>query len=250
MSTRPAAGGYSGAVTQGDKKAWVEGLNTFGGETPGWQDEEALTIAAGAITPTRALASVDTEAAAATDDLDHAAITNHGRGKILILRAVNAGHVVTVKHGGGGNGEFLMADARDFILDTTTDRIAFVQRLDKWEEIFRTRTNRLNRVVDKTGAYTIVVSDHDVTFTNRGAGALVPLTLLGVPGLTVRGWVQNVNGLRFQLPGGATLREGGSVTSAGGTMTSTAIGDYTTVECLTATEFVVRARGGAAWTFA
>ncbi len=58
-----------------------------------------LTIAAGVITPTQVLHTVDTQADAATDDLD--TITGAVDTSLLVLRAANTARTVVVKHGTG-----------------------------------------------------------------------------------------------------------------------------------------------------
>jgi hypothetical protein len=59
----------------------------------------ALTIASGAITATRGFHILDTEAAAASDDLD--TINGGGDGMRLVLRAANDARTVVVKNGTG-----------------------------------------------------------------------------------------------------------------------------------------------------
>lgn len=76
---------------------------------------ETATIASGAITLSRTSALmtylVDTEAAAASDDLDSINPTGFADNDILVFRAVNSGRVVTFKH---GTGNFVLAGDSDF----------------------------------------------------------------------------------------------------------------------------------------
>lgn len=77
----------------------------------------ALTIAAGAITVTGSRHTVDTEASAATDDLD--TINGGTAGDILILSSVNSARDVTVKDGTGNltlAGDFLFSNVGDFMM--------------------------------------------------------------------------------------------------------------------------------------
>lgn len=60
-----------------------------------------LTIASGAVTPTQASHTVDTEADASTDDLDTITATNFKAGDVLTIAAANAARTVVVKHGTG-----------------------------------------------------------------------------------------------------------------------------------------------------
>ena len=70
-----------------------------------------LTISGGVVTITKTYHSIDTEADAATDDLD--TISGGTDGDILILRTNNSGRDVTVKDGTGNidiNGDYLMSN--------------------------------------------------------------------------------------------------------------------------------------------
>lgn len=92
-----------------------------------------LTIAAGAVTPTKTRHYVDTEAAAAADDLD--TITNTADGMLLVISAVNAARVVTVKN---NTGNIRLAGA-DMVLDSPFDQLTLVydSTQSKWCEIAR-----------------------------------------------------------------------------------------------------------------
>jgi hypothetical protein len=75
------------------------------------------TIATGAVTVTNALdIAVDTEASAASDDLD--TINGTVNGQVVILRAVSSARTVVVKDGTGN-----LKLAGDFSLDNNEDRI-------------------------------------------------------------------------------------------------------------------------------
>lgn len=77
-----------------------------------------LTIATGIITAAgRMIYKVDTEAAAATDDLD--TISGGVAGDMLILMAANDARTVVVKH---ATGNILLHGAADFSLDHTADK--------------------------------------------------------------------------------------------------------------------------------
>ncbi len=73
-----------------------------------------LTIASGAITVTRGWHLVDTEASAASDDLD--TISGGVDGMTLVIRAANGARTVVVKDGTGnikGPGDFSLDNAED-----------------------------------------------------------------------------------------------------------------------------------------
>lgn len=91
-----------------------------------------LTIATGAITATYNYHLVDTEAAAATDDLD--TISGGVAGQRLVLRAANSARTVVVKDGTGN-----IQCAGDFSLDNAQDTIELIydSALSAWLEIGR-----------------------------------------------------------------------------------------------------------------
>ncbi|AAS96625.1 hypothetical protein [Nitratidesulfovibrio vulgaris] len=87
-------------------------------QLPGAAEAEALTIATGQITPTRAAVIVDTEGGTSADDLTTIATTNMHAGAVLMLCAANSGRTVTVKHGTGAGGIALLGGV-DCALSTT-----------------------------------------------------------------------------------------------------------------------------------
>lgn len=86
-------------------------------QLPGAAEAEALTIATGQITPTRASVIVDTEGGTSADDLTTIATTNMHAGAVLMLCAANSGRTVTVKHGTGAGGIALLGGV-DCVLST------------------------------------------------------------------------------------------------------------------------------------
>jgi len=91
-----------------------------------------LTIASGVITATKSYHKVDTEAAAATDNLD--TINGGTDGDILILRTANIARDVTIKNGTGN-----LRTVGDFTLNYLEDRIMlqYDGDLGVWVEISR-----------------------------------------------------------------------------------------------------------------
>jgi len=92
-----------------------------------------LTIASGVVTATGGFHNIDTEADAASDDLD--TINGGVDGMRLVIRANNAGRTVTVKDGTGN-----IQCAGDFALDNTQDTMELIydSTLTAWLEIGRT----------------------------------------------------------------------------------------------------------------
>ena len=110
-------------------------------EMPGSVTHTTLTIASGAIVPPAGAGGgwhlVDTEGAAASDDLTSATLTNAHVGRRLTLAAVNAARVVTVKNAATGSGQFLTYDDEDFVLDALDKWIEFRLVATDWIEVRR-----------------------------------------------------------------------------------------------------------------
>jgi len=102
----------------------INGIVQDGAETDigEWGTPTALTIASGVITITGAgFYEIDTEGAAATDDLD--TISGGDEGDQVILKiAANARNVV-VKHGTAGSDNIDLIDL-DVTMDTTNQRVS------------------------------------------------------------------------------------------------------------------------------
>ncbi|MBI3452414.1 MAG: hypothetical protein HY057_06200 [Rhodospirillales bacterium] len=147
MTTIPAAGYFSNAGrTNAEAKQAQDDALAVMRELLGGEAETTLTIAAGAITPTRACHAVDTEMAAAADDLANIATTSHPDGRLLLIRCANAARVVTVKHNAGGAGQAALVGGLDFVLDNATKWLLLKRTGANWEEIVRSYGS------DKTGA--------------------------------------------------------------------------------------------------
>ncbi len=101
----------------------------------------SATIATGVISPIRSAQTqqyiVDTQAAAASDDLDTISTSGFVNGDILEIRGASAARIVTVKD---DTGNIKLANNVDFLTGDSTYSIfvQYVSTLDKWVEIFRT----------------------------------------------------------------------------------------------------------------
>lgn len=89
-----------------------------------------LTIASGVITITQGVHLVDTESAAATDDLD--TINGGQDGALLVIRAVDSARTVVAKDNTGN-----LQLAGDFSLDNTEDTLTLLSMSNVWYEISR-----------------------------------------------------------------------------------------------------------------
>ena len=89
-----------------------------------------LTIAAGVVTATGSFHSIDTEADAATDNLDP--INGGSEGGILVLKSENNARDTTAKDGTGN-----LVLAGDFIFTHRNDRLTLIRDVGGWAEISR-----------------------------------------------------------------------------------------------------------------
>jgi hypothetical protein len=136
MTSFPAAGyivdpNRSEGEVQNSLEAWLQACK----QLPGGTAESILVIATGTITPTASAHQVDTEAAAAADDLTTIATTNMPEGSIITLRCANASRVVTLKHNTGGAGKIIMIDSADIVLNDVNITVVLQRRGTDWNEI-------------------------------------------------------------------------------------------------------------------
>lgn len=108
---------------------------------PGSVDESQISIASGLIIPTGAIHKIETESAAASDDLDGANYTTF-LGHLLILRPTNASHVVTIRNNqsvGAGYYKFLTYDGNSITMDSVAKAVIFFRdtAATAWRELFR-----------------------------------------------------------------------------------------------------------------
>lgn len=108
---------------------------------PGFRYDDAAskTIASGVITITSGYLEVDTEGAAASDDLDTITIgvmTNGiaiGEGSIIVLQSTSAARVITVKHGTGN----ISLIGGDYVMNSLLSRLTLMYSGAAWVEIAR-----------------------------------------------------------------------------------------------------------------
>jgi hypothetical protein len=89
-----------------------------------------LTIATGAVAITTSLHAIDTEAAAATDDLD--TITGGQTGQVLYIHAADSTHDVVAKDGTGN-----LKLAGDFTMNNAEDTLTLIYNGTNWLELCR-----------------------------------------------------------------------------------------------------------------
>lgn len=134
MTSLVAAGYFNDEITNQQAKDAQDGMLAVIRELLGGSAASELTIASGAVTPTAAAHTVDTEADAASDDLTNIAQTNHPDGRFLAIKAADPARAVVVKHAAGGTGEILLADAVDLTLTGASQFLLLQRDGSAWRE--------------------------------------------------------------------------------------------------------------------
>jgi len=103
-------------------------------------------------------------------------------------------------------------------------------------------------VTSKTASYAVLAADSYKDFDNNGAAGSVTFTLpASTVGLAYGFAVMEAQDLVVDAPGGVTIYLGEISTTAGGTITSNAVGSYLFIKCRSATEWIVQSSMGT-WT--
>lgn len=138
MTDFPVAGYLEDADrTNAEQKVALEALLGASKQLPGGDVEEALTLSTDTVTPTASVISIDTQAAASTDNCTNITTTNHPAGRLLFVRCADNTRDVVVKHAAGGAGQIFLADAADLTLDDTTQWLILERRSADWREVGR-----------------------------------------------------------------------------------------------------------------
>jgi hypothetical protein len=187
---------------------------------------EALTIAAGVISPIKTHVTVDTEAAASSDDLD--TINNGLAGRVMWLRSVSATRVVTLRH---AVGNIRTATGENYVLNTPnlyallihngSNWIAALLPTNEWLNLGGSTSvtisagsisrSRARHAVDTEGA----TASDDLDVINAGvAGDVVVLTAAASARVVrVRDGSSGIGNIRLSVPGGYRHLNGGSATA-------------------------------------
>lgn len=166
-----------------------------------FNDFTEKTIASGAITVDQVLHTVDTEANAASDDLDTitAAV---GSGEMVHLKADNTARTVVIKH---GTGNIKLADAADFSLDDTEKSITLIRKSTEWHELAR------GRGAITTGHYVqpVFISTTTSAVAGQSSGALATVNThqYTIPA----NWLATGNGIAFEIEGNININSGHSL---------------------------------------
>lgn len=163
MSTLPALNAISTAVNQGVLKQAFEDFLAGVKQIPGsGVAETTLTLASDAVTPSGGsggIFTIDTEAAAASDNLATITMTNFPDGSCLIIRPASSARLVVVKHAGGGSGQILLRTAGDFTLGDTTHWLCLKRTGTSWQELWRLPSPAAVAIDTKTTTYALTAAD-------------------------------------------------------------------------------------------
>ena len=118
--------GDKGATGAGAQTPWSSEIDGAGHgvsdvKTLDFSDATTVTIASGVAALTQANHMLETESAAATDDVD--TINGLGNGEVAFLRAADGTHTVVLKH---GTGNIVIPGDADYSLDDTTKTVQVI----------------------------------------------------------------------------------------------------------------------------
>ena len=165
MTAFPAAAYMNNnARTEGEMKTALENFLAATKQLPGAAADSELTISSGAVTPTGARHTVDTESDAATDTLSNVVTTNLPDGSLLRLSANNAGRTVVVEHQAGGAGQISTRDGQDYSMTTTGHWILLERDGADWTEVDRAPPIRPTAIAGDAKALIIKVNATNPTY--------------------------------------------------------------------------------------
>lgn len=180
MTDFPAQADLAGNPTQGEFKTAIAAFLNATRQLPGAQaNPGALTISSGAIMPTKGFHTVDTEGAAAADDLEIIDQTNLPDGSFLYLLQALDARTVTIKHGAGGDGEILLPGNVDITLINSFDGVILRRRTNQW--VFVSRLSNLPSTVTPHGfaSFGYYPEGGEQTWTVPGGVEVIYVTMVG-----------------------------------------------------------------------
>ncbi len=197
MTALPAAGYFTDNLRDNPTaKQAQDDMLAFIRQMLGGSAEATLTIAGGAVTPVAGVHAIDTEGGAGADDLATIVTTNLPDGSVLLIRPVNAAHVVTVKHAAGGAGQIALSGATDLVLDATTKHLLLRRQGNDWIEVFRS-VSVVAAASEATAGIAEIITDAEIEGTTPDDARIATQAKIG-------GWIG-----RALVPGGRlTLASG------------------------------------------
>ena len=222
MTAFPAAGYVAHADrTTAETQQAIEDWLAATRQLPGARSETVLTIAGGAVTAAGAVHTIDTEGAAAADELGNIATDALPDGAWLAIRCADPARAVTVKHQAGGTGQITLAAGQDIVLNGNRIWLLLKRTGADWEELFRsdvlplaggalTGPLSLKKGGDMAAAATVdLAAATGNVFDITGNGG--PITGFGMPPGAGPWWVrfagapQIAHGAAVLCPGGAAI---------------------------------------------
>lgn len=187
MSTLPALNAISSASNQGIAAQAFEDFLAAVKQIPGGGiAETTLTLASDAVTPfggVGGIFTIDTEAAAASDNLATITQTNFPDGSCLIVRPASSARLVVVKHAAGGSGQILLRTAGDFTLGDTTHWLCLKRTGTSWQELWRLPALVWVGLETKTGSFTMTAADRAKIFdatSGSWTANMLPVATAGI----------------------------------------------------------------------
>lgn len=227
---------------------WNQHLPALGGlydilaELLGSQAPEAVTIVAGVITPARGSVLVDTEAAAASDDLATIVTTNLPEGRLLLLRPAANGRTVVVKHQAGGAGQIKLVGSADLSLDSIDKWVLLERTGADWRELVRVASaqgflplvggSMTGAINEAKGAAVGSATTTNIWATDGNILHITGSTTIGSFGTAPQAGAERV----LVFDAALTLTYGINLLIPGGANVTTATGDVAVVRAETATQ--------------
>ncbi len=134
MSNFPAPNAISNAPSVGAIKTLYEEWLATTKQLFGASAVAAISIAAGSITPVNASVIIDTEEAAASDELTNIAYANLPDGSAIFVNIANGARPVTFKHLFGGNGQLSMMSGADVVCSNINNTFLFQRVGSIWKQ--------------------------------------------------------------------------------------------------------------------
>lgn len=180
MATFPVVNHISNSArTEGEVKADLEAMLAATKQIPGAaQSELTNTIAGGSITPAGSggVIVIDTESAAATDDLATIVQTNYPDGSWLAVRNANAARTVVLKHAATGSGQLLLDRAADCHLKDAKQWVVLKRSGTDWVEVWRSPCRLTMPVLLVSANMTVTPAHHGAMLICTSSGITVTLS--------------------------------------------------------------------------
>lgn len=167
-STQQLAAGYisDGDLLESEAQTALEQIVSITKELFGGTEEgTAISIASGAFAVQANVSHyfIDTEAAAASDDLQYVSGTPRA-GQLIAIRSVNSARIITIVNGAGGAGQILTKNGSNFVLGY--GQFAIFKYVSGspgyWEEWLRDDLARIDQMLGARPATTLTVASSAV----------------------------------------------------------------------------------------